>query len=119
MKPSELKPVDIAFFARKITESSEFEGLSDLEKKECEDALEASTAVACAYTGLDMRGMDNYPDITYAIKVMATEMLDNRNITAQYNVKNPLVYQILDLHSANLLPIVGREYEDWERYYGE
>ena len=112
MKPSELKPVDIAFFARKITESSEFKGLSDLEKMECADALEASTAAACAYTGLDMRGMDNYPDITYAIKVMATEMLDNRNITAQYNAKNPLVYQILDLHSANLLPIVGREYED-------
>lgn len=77
MKPSELKPVDIAFFARKITESSEFEGLSDLEKMECADALEASTAAACAYTGLDMRGMDNYPDITYAIKVMATEMPGN------------------------------------------
>lgn len=106
MKPSELKPVDIAFFARKITESSEFEGLSDLEKMECADALEASTAAACAYTGLDTNGMESYPDITYAIKVMAAEMLDNHQISAQYTGKNPLVYQILDMHSTNLLPSV-------------
>lgn len=106
MKPSELKPVDIAFFARKITESSEFEGLSDLEKMECADALEASTAAACAYTGLDTKGMESYPDITYAIKVMAAEMLDNHQISAQYTGKNPLVYQILDMHSTNLLPSV-------------
>lgn len=104
MAPSELKAVDIAFFARKITESSEFDGLSDLEKQECEDALEAARAAACSYTGLDMLEIANYPDITYAIKVMATEMLDNRQITAQYMGKNPLVYQILDLHSNNLLP---------------
>ena len=59
MKPSELKPVDIAFFARKITESSEFEGLSYLEQMECADALAASTAAACAYTGLDTQGMES------------------------------------------------------------
>lgn len=106
MKPSELKPVDIAFFARKITESSEFEGLSDLEKMECADALEAAGAAACAYTGLDMLEIANYPDITYAIKVMAAEMLDNHQISAQYTGKNPLVYQILDMHSTNLLPSV-------------
>lgn len=106
MAPSELKPVDIAFFARKITESSEFEGLSDLEQMECEDALAAARAAACAYTGLDTPGMDDYPDITYAIKVMAAEMLDNHQISAQYTGKNPLVYQILDMHSTNLLPSV-------------
>ena len=106
MAPSDLRPVDIAFFARKITESSEFEGLSDLEQMECEDALAAATVAACAYTGLDTKGMDSYPDITYAIKVMAAEMLDNHQISAQYTGKNPLVYQILDLHSTNLLPSV-------------
>lgn len=104
MTPFELKPVDIAFFARKVTESSEYEGLSDLEKTECEDALEAARAAACAYTGIDMSEMAAYPDITYAIKVMAAEMLDNHQISAQYTGKNPLVYQILDMHSTNLLP---------------
>lgn len=106
MAPSDLSPVDIAFFARKITEFSEFEGLSDLEQMECEDALAAAMAAACAYTGLDTQGMANYPDITYAIKVMAAEMLDNHQISAQYTGKNPLVYQILDMHSTNLLPSV-------------
>lgn len=37
-------------------------------------------------------------------KVMAAEMLDNHQISAQYTGKNPLVYQILDMHSTNLLP---------------
>lgn len=106
MTPFELKPVDIAFFARKVTEYSEYEGLSDLEKMECEDALEAARAAACAYTGIDMSEMAAYPDITYAIKVMAAEMIDNHQVTAQYTGKNPLVYQILDLHSTNLLPSV-------------
>ena len=50
--------------------------------------------------------MESYPDITYAIKVMAAEMLDNHQISAQYTGKNPLVYQILDMHSTNLLPSV-------------
>ena len=106
MTPFELKPVDIAFFARKVTEYSEYEGLSDLEKIECEDALEAAMAAAYAYTGIDMSEMAAYPDITYAIKVMAAEMIDNHQVTAQYTGKNPLVYQILDLHSTNLLPSV-------------
>ena len=104
MAPSELKAVDVAFFARKITESSEFEGLSGSEKSECEDALTAAKAAACAYTGLSLYDMARYEDITYAIKVMAAEMLDNHQISAQYTGKNQLVYQILDLHSTNLMP---------------
>lgn len=106
MTPHELKAVDIAFFARKITEPSEFEDLSELEKAECEDALTAAKAAAREYTGLALYDMARYPDITYAIKVMAAEMLDNHQISAQYTGKNPLVYQILDLHSTNLLPSV-------------
>ena len=46
-------------------------------------------------------------DLAYAVKVMAAEMIDNRQITAQYTGKNPMVMQILDLHSANLLPSEG------------
>ena len=46
-------------------------------------------------------------DLAYAVKVMAAEMIDNRQITAQYTGKNPMVMQILDLHSTNLLPSEG------------
>lgn len=106
MSPLQLKASDIAFFARKITESSEFEGLSDLEKAECKEALDAARSAASAYTGIEVHDMGMYPDLTYAVKVMAAEMLDNHQISAQYTGKNPLVYQILDLHSTNLLPSV-------------
>ena len=47
-----------------------------------------------------------HEDITYAIKVLAAEMIDNHQITSQYTGKNPVVMQILDLHSTNLLPSV-------------
>ena len=59
-----------------------------------------------AYTGLDMEKTE-LEDLAYAVKVMAAEMIDNRQITAQYTGKNPMVMQILDLHSTNLLPSEG------------
>lgn len=52
-------------------------------------------------------GEDELEDLAYAVKVMAAEMIDNRQITAQYTGKNPMVMQILDLHSTNLLPSEG------------
>ena len=63
-------------------------------------------AAAGAYTGLDMEKTE-LEDLAYAVKVMAAEMIDNRQITAQYTGKNPMVMQILDLHSTNLLPSEG------------
>ena len=47
--------------------------------------------------------------MTYAIKVIAAEMIDNHQITSQYSCQNPLAMQILDLHSTNLLPSVEEE----------
>ena len=105
MKPSELTPVDIALFARVIDAVEEYKNLSDSETSELAGALAAAKAAAGAYTGLDVEKTD-FADMTYAIKVMAAEMIDNRQITTQYTGKNPLVYQILDLHSTNLLPSV-------------
>ena len=95
MRPCDLTAADIAFFSRKIIEPEEYGALSPMEQSECEGALSAAKAAAGAYTGL------------YAVKVMAAEMIDNRQITAQYTGKNPMVMQILDLHSTNLLPSEG------------
>lgn len=103
MKVSKLREVDIALFSRKIMDAGEYEALSALEKQECKDALTAAKAVAAQYTGLDMKTTE-CEDITYAVKVLAAEMLDNHQITAQYTGRNPTVMQILDLHSTNLLP---------------
>lgn len=103
MKPCDLKAEDIAFFSRKITETAEYAGLSDLEKQECEDALAAAKAFAGAYAGIDVATTE-FEDVTYAIKVAAAEMIDNHQISSKYSCQNPLVMQILDMHSTNLLP---------------
>lgn len=81
------------------------------------DIAEAQSAAACAtgyvknYTGLTVwvgRGSPTdgelCDELGYAVKVIAAEMIDNRQITAQYVGKNPTVMQILDMHSTNLLP---------------
>ena len=45
-------------------------------------------------------------ELGYAIKTVAAEMIDNRQVTMQYTGRNPTVMQILDMHSVNLLPSV-------------
>jgi len=105
MKPCDLRAVDIALFSRKILDSTEYDELADLEKRECEDALAAAKAVAGSYTGLDIEKAE-HEDLAYAVKVLAAEMIDNHQITTQYTGKNPVAMQILDMHSTNLLPSV-------------
>ena len=108
MKPCDLKAEDIALCARNITETAEFSDLSDLEQQECEDALAAAKGFAGSYAGIDVTTTE-FEDVTYAIKVIAAEMIDNHQITSQYSCQNPLAMQILDLHSTNLLPSVEEE----------
>ena len=103
MRPCDLMPADIALFSRKILNTAEFDELSVLEQRECEDALAA--AKAAAYTGLDIEATEK-EDLAYAVKVLAAEMIDNHQITTQYTGKNPVAMQIMDLHSTNLLPSV-------------
>lgn len=105
MKPHELTAVDIALFTRKVTDLGDFNALDELEKRECEDALAAAKAFAGSYAGIDIATTE-LEDVTYAIKVAAAEMIDNRQISSKYSCQNPLVMQILDLHSTNLLPSV-------------
>lgn len=105
MRPCDLTAADVALFARKVLDAAEYEELSDLEKQECEGALAAAKAAAAGYTGLDVE-TSTLADLSYAIKVLAAEMIDNHQITAQYTGKNPVAMQILDLHSTNLLPSI-------------
>lgn len=103
MKPCDLTAMDIALFSRLTVDSADYAALSEPDRLACEGALTAAKAAAGAYTGLDMEKTE-FEDLAYAVQVMAAEMLDNRQITAQYTGKNPMVMQILDLHSTNLLP---------------
>ena len=105
MNVRELTASDIALFSRLIMDSSEFDTLTDLERRECESALTAAKAVVEGYTGLDMATTEQ-EDLAYAVKVLAAEMIDNHQITAQYTGKNPVAMQIMDMHSSNLLPSV-------------
>ena len=91
MRPRDLMAADIALFSRKILNT------------ECEDALAAAKAAVAAYTGLDI-GATEQEDLAYAVKALAAEMIDNRQVTMQYTGRNPTVMQILDMHSVNLLP---------------
>jgi len=100
MRPRDLMAADIALFSRKILNTAEFDELSVLEQQECEDAL---AAAAAAYTGLDIEATEQ-EDLAYAVKALAAEMIDNRQVTMQYTGRNPTVMQILDMHSVNLLP---------------
>ena len=95
MRPCDLMAADIALFSRKILNTAEFDELSVLEQRECEDALAAAKAAAA-----------EQEDLAYAVKVLAAEMIDNHQITTQYTGKNPVAMQIMDLHSTNLLPSV-------------
>ena len=76
MRPCDLTAADVALFARKVLDAAEYEELSDLEKQECEGALAAAKAAAAGYTGLDVE-TSTLADLSYAIKVLAAEMIDN------------------------------------------
>lgn len=103
MRPCELTVQDVALFARLIVEKSDYENLSDSEKQDCVMALAAAKVYAAGYTGLDMETTE-LEDIAYAVLTIAAEMVDNRQMTAQYTGQNPTALQILNMHSTNLLP---------------
>ena len=105
MKPRELTAQDVALFSRLIVEKADYEGLSEEEKQNCTLALTAAKAFAAGYAGLDMDAVD-LDDVAYAVLVIAAEMVDNHQMTAQYTGRNPTAMQILDMHSTNLLPKV-------------
>lgn len=95
---------DVALFGRMITDADEFETLSVDEQRDCENALHCAVAFVLDYTGLATLNPAPSKALEYAVKTVAAEMLDNRQITAQYTTGNPTVTKILGMHSTNLLP---------------
>lgn len=103
MKPSELTAQILSEYAKATLGDEEYATLDAARKAEIEGALAAAKRFVGGYTGLDMSQAD-LEDITIAILTVGAEMLDNHQLTAQYTGQNPMVMQILDMHSTNLLP---------------
>lgn len=103
MLPCEITPQDVAAFARLIVDAADYDGLSGGEKQACEMALAGAKSFAAGYTGLNM-AETALEDVAYAVLTIAAEMVDNRQVTAQYTGQNPTAMQILNMHSTNLLP---------------
>ena len=108
MKPSEIKAADLAVYARKCFDSTEYAALDTAQKSEIDLALAAAKGYVSGYTGLDL-AQTEVEDVTIAILAVGAEMLDNKQLTVQYTGQNPMVMQILDMHSTNLLPTADEE----------
>ena len=94
-------------------ETAEYADLPEGERDICLAALSAATGFVKNYTGIKLdetaarektAEYDVAKELGYAVKVIAAEMIDNRQVTMQYTGRNPTVMQILDMHSVNLLP---------------
>lgn len=114
MKIPQVDAADLALFARITYELSDYGDLSAGDKAMCEATVLAAehycsgqTGLACARDG----EADEEPngDLRYAVLTVGAEMLDNRQMTAQYSTQNPAVTQILAMHSTNLLPSAEEE----------
>jgi len=66
-------------------------------------ALMASKSYIRGYTGLDDTMLDSHEDLTIALLILCAEFFDNRQLTVQYDKQNPVVKQILSMHSINYL----------------
>ena len=104
---------EVAVFARLCLETAEYADLPEGERDICIAALSAATGFVKNYTGIKLdetaarektAEYDVAEELGYAVKVIAAEMIDNRQVTMQYTGRNPTVMQILDMHSVNLLP---------------
>jgi hypothetical protein len=103
VKPCDLSVQDVALFSRLIVEKSDYDSLSESEKQSCDMALTAAKSFVAGYSGLDINATD-LEDVTYAVLIIAAEMVDNHQMTVQYTGQNPTAMQILNMHSTNLLP---------------
>ena len=108
MRPSEITAADLAVFARYCVDAEEYEKLARDEQNQVVLALNAAKGYVRGYAGLDLDQCE-LEDVSIAILAVGAEMLDNRQVTTQYTGQNPMVMQILDMHSTNLLPTVEED----------
>ena len=104
-KVSDLTPADLASYARYTLGADEFESLPEEIQSDITMALAAAKGYVKNYTGTDF-DKNEAPELAAAVLTVGAEMLDNRQMTVQYSSQNPMVMQILNLHSENLLPEV-------------
>lgn len=87
-----------------LEDFKEYLGVTDAESnysvRTCRDAV---TAFIRSYTGLSDDEINENEDITIAALTIANEMFNNRDYTVNSGNLNPLVRQILAMHSVNLL----------------
>lgn len=108
MTVNELTPADLASYARYTLGAEEFDSLPKETQRDVEMALAAAKGHVQSYTGTNFE-TNLAPELAVAVLTIGAEMLDNRQMTAQYSTQNPMVMQILNLHSENLLPEVEVE----------
>lgn len=108
MTVSELTAADLAVYARYVLGADDFGALPIPTQSEVEMALAAAKGFVKNYTGTDF-DTNTAEELAVAVLVVGAEMLDNRQMTAQYSTQNPLVIQVLNLHSENLLPEVDED----------
>lgn len=69
-----------------------------------ESIIRGTKAYIKSYTGLSTEQMDLYDDLTIVLYVISAESYDNRTMTVDRLSKvNPLIENMLNLHSINLL----------------
>ena len=96
MKISELTIADLMNYAHEYTDDESIQRLFS-------SILVASKGFVKSYTGLNDEQIDQVPDLTIALMILANELYDNRALTVQNEKVNPAVKTILDMHSINLL----------------
>lgn len=73
---------------------------------------DAAISYIKSHTGIDGveeddengRKLDDYPDLTYALLALVSEMYDNRQLTVSSDKVSPTVTAILSMHDFNLIP---------------
>lgn len=99
MKISEITQDVILNHIREVEDN-----LDNADKKNIEAMKTAAVAYCTGHTGLSEEELDLHEDITVAVLAVISDMWDNRSLTIDRAALNPLVDNILGLHSVNLLP---------------
>lgn len=95
--------------------------LSENELKYIGVLKEAAISYIKSHTGINGvdvedsygRKLDDYPDLTYALMAIVSDMYDNRQMTISSDKVNQTVVNILAMHDYNLIPKEGKEDERW------
>lgn len=65
--------------------------------------MNSALAFICSYTGLSREQVDEHSDLVPAFLTIVNEMHTNRDYTVEQAAENPMVKQILNMYSENLL----------------